>query len=183
MIRREAGDTLKAILFPFRLSCCLCCCCSCQHICSPPPWRAPTASSPSTATIRRTHAFIAPVLWGSPSYVHLSINSSGGTLGQGSDGTTLHTIYWWLLVGGWDPKRNKRGVSDTSCKPGNWIAILDGGDGFCISQTENVVPLLWCISATAVNETKKLENILGEAQKWKEAGKTFSWCRNWKNSE
>ena len=157
MIRREAGDTLKAILFLFRLSCCLCCCCSCQHICSSPPWRAPTASSPSTATIRRTHAFIAPVLWGSPSYVHLSINSSGGTLGQVSDGTTLHTIYWWLLVGGWDPKRNKRlneGHCDTSCKSGNWTVILDCGDGFCISQIENVVPLLWCISATVVNETR-----------------------------
>lgn len=57
-------------------------------------------------------------------------------------------------LGGWDPKRNKRGISDTSCKPGNWIAILDGGDGFCISQIDNVVPLLCCISATAVNETK-----------------------------
>lgn len=106
---REAGDRLQASLFPFLLSCCLCCCCccSCQHICSPPPWRAPTASSPSTATIRRTHASIAPVLCGSPSPIHLSLNSSGETLGPASDGTTLQAAYWWLLLQGWAPKINK----------------------------------------------------------------------------
>lgn len=105
---RSCGCMKNATLVPLLLSCCLCCCRrrSCQHICSPrPPRRAPTASSPPTATIRRTHASVASALCGSPSNVHLSVNSAGRTPGQGRDGTALRATYWWSPEQRWDPNK------------------------------------------------------------------------------
>lgn len=75
MLGREIRDVLKSTEPPFLLSCCLCCCCSsCQDISSSPPWRAPAACSPSTATSSRIHGSTAPASCSSPSSLHLFLN-------------------------------------------------------------------------------------------------------------